>query len=58
LTLAVFLIFIIKVVEKQSWKITLLVTIISIIVSYVLFGNLLSVPLPEGILSYAIQRLK
>lgn len=58
LTLTAFLTFILKIVERQSWKITLGVIIISIIVSYILFVNFLSVSLPEGILSPVIQRLK
>lgn len=58
LTLTAFLILIIKVVERRSWTITLWVIIISIIVSHVLFVNFLSVPLPEGILSAIIERLK
>lgn len=58
LALTAFLIFILKIVEKQSWKITLLMTIISITVSYILFNIFLSVQLPEGILSPIIQRLK
>ncbi len=58
LTLTAFLIFIVKIVERQSWKTSLGVIIISIIVSYILFVNFLSVPLPEGILSPVVQRLK
>jgi len=58
LTLVIFLGFILRIVEKQSWKTTSGVIIISIIVSYLVFVNILSISLPEGILSPVIRRLK
>jgi hypothetical protein len=51
LMLVAFLAFILKFVEKQSWKTTLGIIAISAAVSYFLFVNFLSVPLPEGPLS-------
>lgn len=44
-----FLIMILKFVEKQSWKITLWIVIISLLVSYLVFVNFLGVPLPKTI---------
>lgn len=58
ITLAAFMLFILKIVEKQSWKLTIIVAVISIIVSYVVFSTFLSVPLPEGILSVIIDKIK
>lgn len=48
ITSAVLIFPILKVVEKQSWKITLLVGFGSIITSYILFVHFLGVPLPRG----------
>ncbi len=45
---AILLILILKYLERQTWKITLLVGVPSIIISYFLFKYLLSVPLPAG----------
>lgn len=47
-TSALFIIPIVKLVEQQSWKITILVGLGSIIISYVLFVYFLGVPLPKG----------
>ena len=58
LALTAFLVFILKRVEKQSWKTTLSVTLSSIVGSYVIFQVLFSIPLPEGILSPILQLLK
>ena len=58
LTLLGFFVFTLRIIEKKSWKLTLTVMIISIILSYALFNILLSVPLPEGFLSSVIQRIK
>jgi putative tricarboxylic transport membrane protein len=44
-----FLTLTIKVIEKQSWKITLLVASVSIVVSYILFVYFMGVPLPKGV---------
>jgi len=54
LSTVLFLGFILKYVEKQSWKTTFGIIIISGLVSYYLFVKFLSVPLPEGILSSVI----
>lgn len=56
LTLIAFLAFILKVVERQSWRVTIGVTLASITVSYVLFVYFLSVPLPEGVLAPLLKR--
>ena len=55
LSMVLFLGFILKYVEKQSWKTTFGVVIISGLVSYFLFVKFLSIPLPEGILSSVIK---
>ena len=55
LTLTAFLILILKIAEKQSWKRTLAVTLITVALSNILFIVFLSVPLPEGILTSIIQ---
>jgi len=39
-----------KIVERQSWRTTLLLGGISIVASYVLFAYLLGVPLPRGLM--------
>ncbi len=57
LSMVLFLAFILKYVEKQSWKITLGVIVVSGLVSYFLFVKFLAVPLPEGILSYVFDLL-
>jgi len=54
LSMVLFLGFILKYGEKQSWKTTFGVVIISGLVSYFLFVKFLSIPLPEGILSSII----
>jgi putative tricarboxylic transport membrane protein len=48
ITSTLFLLLILKGVEKKPWKITLLVGLISVMVSYFLFASLLGVPLPQG----------
>ncbi len=55
LSMVFFLAFILKYVEKQSWKITLGVIVVSGLVSYFLFVKFLAVPLPEGILSFVFD---
>ena len=51
LTLVAFLMFILKFVEKQTWKVTFGIILISALVSHFLFAKFLSVQLPEGFLS-------
>jgi putative tricarboxylic transport membrane protein len=58
LTLTAFFIFILKILEKQSWKLTIVVTVVSIAVSHVMFIVFLSVPLPEGFLTTLLQKIK
>jgi hypothetical protein len=48
LTLTAFLIFILGIVEKQSWKVTLAVTVVSLVLSHVIFVKFLKVSMPEG----------
>ena len=57
LALSSFLIFILKFVERQSWKIAFAVTIVSIVLSYLLFFGLFSVTFPEGFLTPVAERL-
>lgn len=45
---ALLLLVILKFLEKQSWRMTILLGLVSIIISYVLFKSLLGVPLPAG----------
>jgi len=58
ITLAAFILFVLRIVEKQSWKLTIIAAVISIVVSHVLFSTFLSVPLPEGILSIIIDKIR
>jgi len=58
LTLAVFMVFIMKIAERQSWKMTLSVMIISVMFSFIVFEIIFAIPLPEGILSSVTQLLK
>jgi putative tricarboxylic transport membrane protein len=51
LSSGVFLFVVLKYVERQSWKITISVGIISVVVSHILFAYLLGVPLPKGFLA-------
>jgi len=57
LTLAVFLIFILRLVEKQSWRTTLMVTILSLVLSYVIFVRFLKVSMPEGWLTSLMEMI-
>ncbi len=50
ITSALLLFFILKVVERRSWKATLLVGVTSIVLGYTLFVYFLQVPLPRGTL--------
>jgi hypothetical protein len=50
ITSFVFLLFMLKFVEKQSWTRSVVVALVSITVSYLLFVRALSVQLPAGIL--------
>jgi hypothetical protein len=49
---ALFLFPILKYIEKQGWKITILVGLGSIIISYLLFVFFLKVPLPRGLIKW------
>ena len=57
LTLVGFLGFILKVVEKQSWKMTLGIILTAAAFSHFLFVKFLSVPLPEGPLSFLLKSM-
>lgn len=50
ITSVLFLMLTIKVIEKQNWKITLLVASASIVISYILFVYFMGVPLPKGLM--------
>jgi putative tricarboxylic transport membrane protein len=50
ITSALLLFLILKFVERQGWKATLLVGVPSIVISYALFVYFLQVPLPRGFL--------
>lgn len=52
ITSTLFLFLTLKYVERQSWKITILVGGASIILSYLLFVYFLGVPLPKGLIEY------
>lgn len=52
ITSAIFLILILKYVECQSWKITILLGSSSIIIGYLLFVYFLRVPLPRGLIKW------
>jgi hypothetical protein len=52
LSMGLFLGFILRYVEKQSWKATCAMIIGSGLVSYFIFIKFLAVPLPEGVLSF------
>ena len=48
---ALLLVFILKVVEKRSWKVTIVLGSASVLISYILFAYLLGVPLPRGLIN-------
>jgi hypothetical protein len=56
-SLMAFLVLILRIIEKRSWKITLTVTATSIMASYFIF-RFLQVPIPEGLLSFVIDLLR
>lgn len=58
LTLGLFLVFILKFVEKQSWRMTIIVAATSILSSYLVFTRAFSIPLPEGLLTPIVQALR
>jgi hypothetical protein len=56
LTVAGYFVFILKILERQSWKVTISVVLVSIVTSYLMFNLFLAVPLPEGILLHLFQK--
>ena len=58
LSVTAFLLFILRFVEQQSWKTTVYVTAASIIGSYIIFQVFFTIPLPEGVLTPLVQRLR
>jgi hypothetical protein len=56
LTLIGFLTFILKFVERQTWKTTVGIILICAVVSHFLFVEFLAVQLPEGPLSFILRR--
>ena len=57
LSLTGFLVLILKFTEKLSWRMTLTITVASVIISLVLF-KLLQVAMPEGFLAPVFDRLR
>ena len=55
LSMILFLGFILKYVEKQSWITTCGIIIVSGLVSYFIFVKFLAVPLPQGLLSFVSE---
>jgi len=51
LTMILYLIFILRFVEKGTWKSTALVAASSVVICYLLFVRFLGIPLPEGVLT-------
>ena len=49
ITSGVFLLILLKFVERQKWSVTIIVSIFAVIVSYYLFVYFLGVPLPKGL---------
>src|SRR5262245_34883622 len=45
-----FILFLLRAVERQSWRLTLSVAFSASLVSYIVFGLLLGTPLPAGLL--------
>ena len=52
ITSILFLFLILKYVERQNWKITILLGSVSMLTSYLLFVYLLKVPLPKGFIKW------
>ncbi len=52
ITSALFLILVLKYVERQNWKMTILVGLTSIVISYLLFVYFLGVLLPRGLIKW------
>ena len=51
LTMTLYLVLILRFVEKQTLKLTLITVLFSIVLSYFMFVKFLGIPLPEGILT-------
>jgi hypothetical protein len=58
LILAAFLITILRWVENQSWKMTLVITISLVLCSNLLFVQLLKISIPEGVFTSALRLLR
>src|SRR5262245_40657293 len=50
LTTFLFIIYLLRIVERQSWRLALSVALSASLVSYIVFGLLLGTPLPAGLL--------
>lgn len=46
------MVLILKGIEKQKWRTTLLISLLSVVISYVSFSWWLGIPLPKGILQF------
>jgi putative tricarboxylic transport membrane protein len=51
ISVAAFFIFLLRFVEKQSWRLCLSIVVSTVIISYLLFAVFLEMPLPEGVLT-------
>lgn len=58
LTMALYILFILGFVERVGWRPTTITVLSCIVISYLLFVKLLSIPLPEGILTPAANFLR
>ena len=55
-TMVLFLGVILKVLAKRAWGITVLLALVGSIAAYVLFGRVLMIGLPSGILPFSVRR--
>ena len=58
LTVALYLVFILRFVERIGWRSTTITVISAVVISYLLFVKFLGIPLPEGILTPAANLLR
>ncbi len=58
LTVALYLVLILRFVERIGWRSTTISVISAVVISYLLFVRFLGIPLPEGILTPAANLLR
>jgi hypothetical protein len=51
LTMVLYLVFILRFVEKKTWRLTTITALSSMVICYFLFVKFLGIPLPEGVLT-------